>query len=608
MIFAARFLIPCLLLWSTLPVVAGVIECDDLSQLAAEIHDMRDEDASEGVARGEALLETLYRGDLDCAEGEMLVLRALASNLHILGRPHEGLVHMRRALQLLDDLPGVPQEKRAEVHLTTGVLHWELEAHDEAISHYLASKQASQAAGDMIAVARAAGNIGNLYNTTGNFERAREYHERALVGFEQEQWQLGVAGTLVNLAALAGRKARHHEAAGDLEAASEEYTRMLEDGRGALALFEVKNNDRGIAHARTNIAEALSGLGRAGEALDYQQAALELQREVGDVGGEIQSLLSMSRIEQSLGRLDEAAEWLNAALDLTPENNLARRHDVVGQLAGLKEERRDYRAALEYQKALNSLRRRIADNQMAARVEEVRLALEAEQRDQELALLRREAEIAGLRLERQRTTSLVTALLAILLLILLVLVFTLYRGRVQRSRQLERVARTDPLTNLSNRRAMMERLETAHRSSRTADDVHSIILADIDDFKRINDRYGHAVGDEVLRHIAGLLEDAVRGRDVVARWGGEEFLLLLQYTDLAGGDAVAANLIELVATHPAPTTAGELSITMTAGVAELSAEVPVDETIRHADVAMYRGKAAGRNCHVVARDGDGTGA
>ncbi len=604
---ARRFLLPWLLLLPTSPLPAQAIDCDELPRLAAEIHDLRDEDANAGVARGEALLERMYRGDLDCAEGEMLVLRALGSNLYVLGRPHEGLVHMRRALELLDDLPDVAPESRAEVHLTAGVLHWELEAHDEAISHYLASMRASEAVGDMTAVARAAGNIGNLYNTTGDFQRAREYHERALDGFEQAQWQLGVAGTLVNLAALAGRKARAHEADDDLAAAEEEYIRMLEDARGALALFEALDNERGVAHARTNIATALVGLGRSHEALEHQKAALALQREVGDRGGEIQSLISLARVKQSQDNLDEAAELLDAAVALTPEDNLSGRYAVVELLSGLEEARGDYRAALEHHKTLNRLRRRIADNQMAARVEETRLALEAEQRDQELALLRREAEIADLRLERQRTASVIAALSAIMLLILLAFVFTLYRGRVQRSRQLEQVARTDPLTELSNRRDMMERLETAHRESRGTGDIHSIILADIDDFKQINDRHGHAVGDEVLRHVATLLSDAVRGRDVVARWGGEEFLVLLQYTEVSGGDAVAGNLIDLVATHPARTAAGDLSLTMTAGVAGLTAEVPVDEAIRRADAAMYRGKESGRNRHVVSREGDVAG-
>ncbi len=602
-----RHLTPWLLLWALVSVAAAGVDCDDLPQLAAEIHDLRDKDASEGVRRGEALLERLYRRDPDCPDGEMLMLRALASNLNILGRPHEGLMHMRRALQLLDELSDVRPEIRAEMHLTAGVLHWELEAHDEAISHYLASMHASKAAGDAIAVARAAGNIGNLYNTTSDFQRSREYHERALAGFEQEQWEIGVAGTLVNLAALAGRKARRREAADDPQAAQAEYARMLDHGRDALVLFERLDNHRGIAHAKTNIAEALVGVGRAEEALQHQREALALQREVGDRGGEIQSLISLARIEQSLGRPDEAAERLNAALDLTPDDNLARRHDVIAQLAGLKEARGDYRSALEYQKTLNGLRSRIADNQMAARVDETRMALEAEQREQELALLRREAEIADLRLERQRITSLVAVLLAILLLILLALVFKLYRGRLQRARQLEQVARTDALTGLSNRRAMLEQLEAAHRVSRDTGEVHSIILADIDSFKRINDQYGHGVGDEVLRHVASLLDRAVRGRDVVARWGGEEFLVLLRHTDLPGGDAVAGNLIELVAGHPASTNAGELSLTMTAGVAELTAAVTVDEAVRRADEAMYRGKRSGKHCHVVAWQEDDAG-
>jgi len=588
----------CLLAWSA-PLVASALDCGELPAMAQAIHDLRDENAAQGVAQAEALLEDLVVADENCVEGKMLVLGALASNLHILGRSHEGLLHIEQALELLESRSDASPEHRAGIHLTAGVLHWDLEAHDEAIVHYLESLQASEEIGDRIAVARAAGNIGNLYNTTGDYRQAREFHEQALEIFEEEGWTRGVAGTLVNLAALARNVARHASQSGDEEMAREEYGRMLEESRRALDLFEQLGNPRGIAYAKNNTAQALVGLGRHAEAIDIQWRALELQREVGDVSGEADSLMALADIHQGMGEFDAAADLLSEAAERVPEDNLAKTYAVTEKRANLEEARGNLLAALEHQKRLNQLRRVMARNQMAARVEETRLAMRAEQREQELALLRREAEIADLQLKRQQATSVAAVLLVVVLLSLLGLVVIRFRARVRSSRMLEQAARTDPLTGLSNRRDMMERLNAAHDASRKDGDVHGLILADLDDFKQINDGYGHGVGDEALQQLAVRLSETVKGRDVVSRWGGEEFLVLLPDTDKEGARAVAENLQLAMAENPVSTSAGEIDLTLTLGVAELSSAVSVDEAIRQADAAMYQGKTAGKDRFVV---------
>ncbi|QOC22163.1 GGDEF domain-containing protein [Wenzhouxiangella sp. AB-CW3] len=578
--------------------VARADVCVSLLDTAAEIRELRNEDADLGVSRGEEALERIYRQDVDCPQAKVALLSALAANLHVKGRFHEALVYVRRALELLERAP----EHRADVHLMAGVLHWELEEHDEAIAHYLSARRASEDAGDVIAAARAAGNIGNLYNTMGDYVRAREHHQRALEWFRESGWQEGVAGTLVNLAALAGRQAGSFESLGDDTSAGVEYEQMLEFARQGLALFETLDNSRGVAHARTNLAEALSGLRRFDEALEHQSAAIDKLREIGDAGGEARGLLNLGRIHRSGGRYDKAAETLQQAIDRNPYENVMLHYDVIEQLAELKEAQGNYQAALDHQKTLNLLRRQIAEGQMSARVEETRLAMEADQREQDLALLRSEAEISKLELERQRILTMLTVLLVILLLVLLGLLLRLYRDRVRRSRQLEQVARTDSLTGLVNRRGMTERLESAHEGCRVTGDRHAIIVADIDGFKQINDHHGHAVGDEVLKHVADLLVDGVRGRDVVARWGGEEFLILLPNTDRAGAAAVAGQLVARVASNPASTEVGQMPLSMTLGVSELSHDDSVGEAVRRADAAMYRGKQAGKNRHVTDED------
>jgi diguanylate cyclase (GGDEF)-like protein len=157
------------------------------------------------------------------------------------------------------------------------------------------------------------------------------------------------------------------------------------------------------------------------------------------------------------------------------------------------------------------------------------------------------------------------------------------------------MAITDPLTGLLNRRRMDERLkEEQARFTRTGK-AFGVILADVDHFKSINDSYGHATGDQVLRAVATLLGQALRGQDEAARWGGEEFLLLLPDTTLAGARDVAARLREAAEARLTELTGLGRPITMTFGVAAFAGTSSLDACLQAADAAMYAGKAAGRN-------------
>ena len=160
-------------------------------------------------------------------------------------------------------------------------------------------------------------------------------------------------------------------------------------------------------------------------------------------------------------------------------------------------------------------------------------------------------------------------------------------------------ARRDPLTLLGNRLRLSEDLATA--AARVQRYRHSYCLAmyDIDFFKRYNDQLGHPAGDEALRTVAQALAGAVRAGDMVYRYGGEEFLILLPeqtlLTATAALDRVRASVEDLALPHPDNTPSGV--VTVSAGIAESTASRPlaIDEWLRRADVALYRAKALGRN-------------
>jgi diguanylate cyclase (GGDEF)-like protein len=166
-------------------------------------------------------------------------------------------------------------------------------------------------------------------------------------------------------------------------------------------------------------------------------------------------------------------------------------------------------------------------------------------------------------------------------------------------RQLIRLATTDPLTGLLNRRAFFERgLEACAKASAGA--ALSAIMFDIDHFKRINDEYGHDVGDEALRRVA---REVAAECALVGRFGGEEFAILLEGSALPTAVQLAARLRGRIAALRLETTKGQLSFTCSLGVSEWTGGDTIDGLLKRADTALYRAKRDGRDRVVAAEDG-----
>lgn len=167
------------------------------------------------------------------------------------------------------------------------------------------------------------------------------------------------------------------------------------------------------------------------------------------------------------------------------------------------------------------------------------------------------------------------------------------------NRRLTEVARVDPLTGLLNRRGFLDEVEVEiQRVFRTRRNF-AVIVADIDHFKSINDRYGHACGDHVLAWVASSLHEEVRDIDQVARWGGEEFVFLLPETSAAGAAVLADKLRDRLAGSEIEYGGQRFAITVTFGVSEFQRGESLDSCIARADAALYRGKDQGRDRVVV---------
>lgn len=184
----------------------------------------------------------------------------------------------------------------------------------------------------------------------------------------------------------------------------------------------------------------------------------------------------------------------------------------------------------------------------------------------------------------------------IAMVMLLAVGASVHLGAVVRGeKMLLNLADTDPLTGLVNRRRWLDAAQRAQRQMREQQLPFSVLLADVDHFKAINDRHGHAAGDEALRAISGVLRNAVRGVDTVGRWGGEEFAVLLSGIRQHDALHVAEALRERIAAMELRVDGQIVPLSMTVGAAEASPGEPVMAVVQRADAALYRGKAGGRN-------------
>ncbi len=164
--------------------------------------------------------------------------------------------------------------------------------------------------------------------------------------------------------------------------------------------------------------------------------------------------------------------------------------------------------------------------------------------------------------------------------------------------EMKKLAATDPLTKLLNRRNILEKLKDEVVRYERHRKPFVIAIADIDDFKLFNDKYGHDCGDYILVEVANKMKSSLRKQDFVARWGGEEFLIVLIETDLNNGRTVIEKIRRIIAEEIYRYQELELSVTMTFGISQFDDSMDIDACIKKADIALYKGKTNGKNCVV----------
>lgn len=341
-------------------------------------------------------------------------------------------------------------------------------------------------------------------------------------------------------------------------------------------------------------------------AYEIAQRAVPLARKLHDVSIENLANLNSGLALISMRRKDEGMALVRPVLEYDrAANDIAGLAEGTGDVAVYLEKAGYLAEAYAAYQQLRGLSDELARRDQQEAVLELQEGFDAQQRRREIALLSEDNALKEELLRRRELEYKIWVLTAVIVLSLLALAARMYRSLRatqqalrQRTAQLRRHSLQDPLTGLANRRQFHELTEgdgCAPASARG-----TLYLLDLDHFKSINDHHGHAAGDAVLVEVARRLQAVLRDEDLVVRWGGEEFLVLVQAMARERVEPLAQRLLNAVASMPVTVGERRIDVTTSIGFAEFPLapnrlELPWDLAVDIVDNAMYVAKTLGRN-------------
>lgn len=426
-------------------------------------------------------------------------------------------------------------------------------------------------------------SIANAYRRIGYYDQALNYYQQ----LEEAAKELENKGDWIN---VRSQMALIYEDKGQYGEALTLYTEALN--------YAIKTQNRAFeASTRLSLAGVQNQLGMHKEGLKNLALAEEFFANSPDTGNRGLLYLFRGQIFNSLNRFPEALSELKKAHSLIQqERNKRFLSWVLKALAtayeGIQEWDRAYIAMKQYAENQNQLDTLLRNQQtIFAQVEfdvarkeadNIKLKAESNQKQQELDAIKE--------LRRWQTAVLLLGSALVLLLFLLIL------KQVRKNKHLHFLSVTDELTGLPNRRRIFYLGEKLARKALETHAPFSVLVFDVDYFKRINDTFGHASGDAVLKALAVASLEAIRDQDYIGRTGGEEFMALLPGAALDQAVAVAERIRSHIEQHDLSSQAPNLKATVSIGVAQLKkSDGGLDRMIQRADNAMYQAKGSGRN-------------
>jgi diguanylate cyclase (GGDEF)-like protein len=478
----------------------------------------------------------------------------------------------------------------------------------ESLRYYHEALLRSRESGNPQGEAIALGNMGETHEMLGDLVRALDCHQQSLEIAKRSEDRQGLSSALINIGQIQSKM-------GDPVGAQEYFEESLKLNR------ELGNRD-GEAQCRFNLGEIEERLGRHDAARACYQEALAIQRAIGDKQSEAKTLNSLGQLHQAMGDLIGALDHFDQSRALA--ESIGNRHhaaqtrlsygrlllavqgagpalphlqQALGDAEAMKslelqldchkalseayERQGDTAAALSLLKKANATEKEVYSEAAARRLKQLSVQHQVEQSQQEAEIFRLRNvelakaydELAALNQKLQESDLQKSELLAVV----------------------QRLAVEDGLTGLANRRQFDTLLRQEFDRAKRFGHPLALAFADIDHFKRVNDRFSHPVGDAVLKQIAQIMRASCRVIDVVARYGGEEFVLLLPETPVSSAIRLCEKIRATVAAHPWSEIHAGLSVTLSLGVADDKGYATPAALLAAADAKLYDAKHGGRD-------------
>ncbi len=434
-------------------------------------------------------------------------------------------------------------------------IYYYLGDHPNALDYSLKAVALARAGGYRLQQASVLDALAMIHAASGDVDQALNEHEEALQLAREVNDEVLEAIVMNNNAYVL------------LE--QKEYARALERGMKSWELVRRLNLNKQRSDVADTLAQILQQMGEPARAEQLMLETLAIDRETQQDLGQAYTLLNLGGLRFS------QRDFARAEVDFLQALEVAARigarpiqMDSYHSLARVAEQKGDWQRAFTYHKAFHEFYKELHNERTSQRMSILKVAhqVETAKRDAEIYHLRNEELLREIE-ERKRVEQ-----------------------------ALQELAITDPLTGLHNRRHFFNLAEALFNQAVRYQRPLSIIILDIDRFKQVNDTYGHLVGDQAIRHLADAIRHSIRLADVTARFGGDEFVILLPESDLPHALGAAERMRDYVATYPICVAEASFHVTLSIGVATMqySGET-MDLLLEQADRALYAAKNNGRN-------------
>ena len=508
------------------------------------------------------------------------------------------LEFLKQALEIYignDDKPNM-----GRCYNNIGNIYNKLSIFNKAMEYHLLSLELEEELDDKEGIISSLNNIGNVLRNIDKFDQALDYYQSALnISYEiNDKKSLSI--TLNNI--------------GNIYLSKENFENALKFYNRSLVLKKELKDNFGAATTYNNIGIAYQGLRSTTKALENYNISLDMMKKLNDGNGIASAYFHIGITYYEKNVENKASYNLEKALAYAQNyDNKQIMISCYKILAEIYKNQRNYLKAYTAMKLYAQIKDDLITVQTQKAVAELQISYETEKKEKEIELLKTNASIIKY---QSKENEMFMVILVIVLIAVAVLGFFFYFQFRQKANsnetieeqniklteaynKMEELAKTDILTGLSNRRDMYQKIKHETDRFERNEKPFIILMGDIDNFKKINDTYGHDAGDHVLTSVSSLMLSFMRKQDIVGRWGGEEFLLLLPETNMAGGKKIAEKLRLRIKNESIEYKGNILNVTITIGVSVYDRVRDVNESIKEADKAMYFGKIRNKNCVVT---------